>query len=208
MSAVGRSLALPTYHCVIAAHGVDLRSRRTEMAEAIRQLVLLPVQETQPGLRLLNHLIIGSWRVAQGVRLVQRGLLRLLLRVDGASLHRDRHQRLQRHLVQRHHGHVLQRLLVQLLLVRLMLRGLPLLLLRGDAEEASLRLHALLVSRHGESSKRAGVSGWAETYFFFNGLILLPFSSFMASHTLLSIPPYPFSSKPISLYGVYQTWSL
>ena len=207
MSAVGRSLALPTYHCVIAAHGVDLRSRRTEMAEAIRQLVLLPVQETQPGLRLLNHLIIGSWRVAQGVRLVQRGLLRLLLRVDGASLHRD--QRHQRHLVQRHHGHVLQRLLVQLLLVRLVLRGLPLLLLlRGDAEEASLRLHALLVSRHGESSKRAGVGGSGETYFFINGLILLPFSSFLPSHTLLSIPPYPFSPKPISLYGVYQTWSL
>jgi hypothetical protein len=38
--------------------------------------------------------------------------------------------------------------------------------------------------------------------------ILLPFPSFPPSHTLLSIPPHPLSSKPISLYGVYQTWSL
>ena len=94
--------------------------------------------------------------------MLPRGLLRLLLRVDGASLHRDRHQRHQRHL-----GHVLQRLLVQLLLVRLVRRGLPLLLqLQGDAEEASLCLNALRVSRHCESSKDWLFVAGNETYFF------------------------------------------
>ena len=69
------------------------------------------------------------------------GLLQLLKRdAAGASLH-HRHQR--QHLLRRLLVRMRELLvrLVRLRLVRLVLQGLRLLLLRGDAEEASLRLH-------------------------------------------------------------------
>ena len=113
------------------AEGASLhRHRRQHLMRRLlvrmRELLVRLVRVVLRGLRL---------------RLVRlRGLQQLLKRdAAGASLHRHQRQHLLRRLLVRMRELLVR--LVRLRLVRLVLQGLRLLLLRGDAEEASLRLH-------------------------------------------------------------------